>query len=186
MYAGTSPVAAESIGEECEKFFTVNQIASMWNLSAVAVRRLFLFEPGVLVIGQREMHRRKRVYRILRIPESAVTRYGTSLQIMDSSVFIQKTGRWRDSPSRIRSSSTPASRLDEVIAARRWGLNRRPWRYLRCTYLRPSDPDDLVPLMAKQEANGPWPTFWLTILLPPISSQPGVGKVSGSSGRVPR
>ena len=71
MYAGTSPVASEVASE---KFFTVNQIASMWNLSAVAVRRLFMSEPGVMVFGQREMNRRKRVYRTLRIPESAVAR----------------------------------------------------------------------------------------------------------------
>jgi hypothetical protein len=71
MYAGTSPVVSEATDE---KFFTVNQIASMWSLSAVAVRRLFLSEPGVLVIGQREMNRRKRVYRTLRIPENAVAR----------------------------------------------------------------------------------------------------------------
>jgi hypothetical protein len=69
--AGTSPVVSEATDE---KFFTVNQIASMWSLSAVAVRRLFLSEPGVLVIGQREMNRRKRVYRTLPIPESAVAR----------------------------------------------------------------------------------------------------------------
>jgi hypothetical protein len=71
MYAGTSPVASEPAGE---RFLTVNQVATMWNLSAVAIRRLFLSEPGVLVIGQRQMGRRKRVYRTLRIPESAVER----------------------------------------------------------------------------------------------------------------
>jgi hypothetical protein len=57
-----------------EKHFTVKDIAGVWNLSPVAVRRLFLNEPGVLVIGRREASRRKRVYRTLRIPESVVSR----------------------------------------------------------------------------------------------------------------
>ena len=43
MNIGTSPAFD---GHAVEKFFTVNQIATMWNLSAVAVRRLFLPEPG--------------------------------------------------------------------------------------------------------------------------------------------
>ena len=57
-----------------ERHFTVKDIAGVWNLSPVAVRRLFLNEPGVLVIGRREANRRKRVYRTLRIPESVVSR----------------------------------------------------------------------------------------------------------------
>jgi hypothetical protein len=57
-----------------ERHFTVEDIAGVWNLIPVAVRRLFLNEPGVLVIGRRESSRRKRVYRTLRIPESVVSR----------------------------------------------------------------------------------------------------------------
>jgi hypothetical protein len=57
-----------------EKHFTVKDIAEVWNLSPVAVRRLFLNEPGVLVIGRRQADRRKRIYRTLRIPESVVSR----------------------------------------------------------------------------------------------------------------
>ena len=57
-----------------ERHFTVKDIAGVWNLSPVAVRRLFVNEPGVLVIGRREANRRKRVYRTLRIPESVVSR----------------------------------------------------------------------------------------------------------------
>jgi hypothetical protein len=52
----------------------VKDIAGVWNLSPVAVRRMFLNEPGVLVIGRRDVSRRKRVYRTLRIPESVVSR----------------------------------------------------------------------------------------------------------------
>ena len=57
-----------------ERHFTVKDIARVWNLSPVAVRRLFVNEPGVLVIVLREVSRRKRVYRTLRIPESIVSR----------------------------------------------------------------------------------------------------------------
>lgn len=57
-----------------EKHLTVKDIAEKWNLSEVAVRRLFVNEPGVLVIGRREESRRKRVYRTLRIPESVLSR----------------------------------------------------------------------------------------------------------------
>ena len=49
-----------------EKCFTVKEIANMWNLSCVAVRRLFLNEPGVLVLGRRKEGAYKRVYRTLR------------------------------------------------------------------------------------------------------------------------
>ncbi len=55
-----------------ERHFTVKDIAGVWNLSPVAVRRMFLNEPGVLVIGRRDVSRRKRVYRTL--SESVVSR----------------------------------------------------------------------------------------------------------------
>ncbi len=71
MNVATSP-DARSIADE--RFFTVDEVANMWRLSSIAVRRLFLCEPGVLVIGQQEARRRKRVYRTLRIPESVLGR----------------------------------------------------------------------------------------------------------------
>jgi len=59
-----------------ERFLTVHEIASMWGISTVSVRRLFILEPGVLVFGRRENQAqvRKRVYRTLRIPESVFAR----------------------------------------------------------------------------------------------------------------
>ncbi len=57
-----------------ERHFPVKDIADIWKLSPAAVRRLFLHEPGVLVIGRREANRRKRIYRTLRVPESVVAR----------------------------------------------------------------------------------------------------------------
>jgi hypothetical protein len=69
----TSPGHDAAIGE---RFLTVAEVAAMWGLSSVSVRRIFLQEPGVLVIGRREEQSRvrKRVYRTLRIPESVVAR----------------------------------------------------------------------------------------------------------------
>lgn len=69
----TAPGSSSFAGE---RFLTVHEIASMWGLSTVSVRRLFIREPGVLVFGQRENQAqvRKRVYRTLRIPESVFAR----------------------------------------------------------------------------------------------------------------
>lgn len=73
MSTFTSPRPEETTGE---RFLTVAEVAAMWGLSAVSVRRIFLREPGVLVIGRREEQAkaRKRVYRTLRIPESVLAR----------------------------------------------------------------------------------------------------------------
>jgi len=54
--------------EEPELHFTVEQIAKKRNLSADTIRRLFIDEPGVIVISKPK--RRKRTYRVLRIPAS--------------------------------------------------------------------------------------------------------------------
>ncbi len=73
MKSFTSPETRNVIGE---KFLTVHEIAEMWSLSSISVRRLFLREPGVLVLGRREEQTQahKRVYRTLRIPESVAVR----------------------------------------------------------------------------------------------------------------
>lgn len=52
-----------------EKHFTVNQIASLWEVSGNTVRRLFKNEPGVVKIGSEE-ERYKRAYKKLLIPQS--------------------------------------------------------------------------------------------------------------------
>ena len=69
----TSPQANEHLAE---RFLTVKDIAERWGLSAVSVRRIFLNEPGVLVLGNRheQARTRKRMYRTLRIPESVAGR----------------------------------------------------------------------------------------------------------------
>lgn len=58
--------------DEAERHLTVAQIAKIRNLSSDTVRRLFTNEPGVIVIGKPKA--RKRVYRVLRIPESVERR----------------------------------------------------------------------------------------------------------------
>jgi transcriptional regulator GlxA family with amidase domain len=51
-----------------ERHLTVAELASLWNLSQDTIRRLFLDEPGVIVIHR--PRRRARTYKTLRIPES--------------------------------------------------------------------------------------------------------------------
>lgn len=60
------------MAEEMERHLTVGQIAQIRNLSSNTVRRLFRHEPGVLVLSVTRP--RKRVYRVLRIPESVERR----------------------------------------------------------------------------------------------------------------
>jgi hypothetical protein len=55
------------------RHFTVQEVASLWNLSDDIVRELFEREPGVLVIG-RDRSTRKRRYLTLRIPQDVVER----------------------------------------------------------------------------------------------------------------
>jgi len=56
-----------------ERHYAVAEIAEMWNLSADKVRELFENEPGVLVIGERTPHHKRR-YITLRIPQSVLER----------------------------------------------------------------------------------------------------------------
>jgi AraC-like DNA-binding protein len=58
--------------EEVERHLTVGQIARIRNLSSNTVRRLFIHEPGVVVLSV--VKPRKRIYRVLRIPESVERR----------------------------------------------------------------------------------------------------------------
>jgi hypothetical protein len=58
--------------EDAERHFTVGQIAHIRNLSTDTIRRLFIAEPGVIVIARPKS--RKRTYHVLRIPESVERR----------------------------------------------------------------------------------------------------------------
>jgi hypothetical protein len=56
-----------------EQFYTPADTARRWRISVDLVRRIFEFEPGVLIfIGSRS--RAKRRYRTLRIPQSVLER----------------------------------------------------------------------------------------------------------------
>jgi hypothetical protein len=57
-----------------ERHYTVAEIATMWNLSSDAARRMFENEQGVLVLGDNHLSSRKRRYTTLRIPASVVER----------------------------------------------------------------------------------------------------------------
>ena len=56
-----------------ERHYAVAEIAEMWNLSGDKVRELFENEPGVLVIGERSPHHKRR-YVTLRIPQTVLER----------------------------------------------------------------------------------------------------------------
>jgi hypothetical protein len=63
------------------RHFSVAEIARLWNLSEDSVRRIFLDEPGVLVLGDTKSNRHKRRYRTLRIPEPIVERVYRRLSV---------------------------------------------------------------------------------------------------------
>jgi hypothetical protein len=65
-----SPVACSAF---TERHYSVAEIATMWNLSSDAVRKVFQNEPGVLILGELAS-RHKRRYTTLRIPESVLQR----------------------------------------------------------------------------------------------------------------
>ena len=60
-----------------EVYFTVTEVAERLKINEDTVRRLFLHEPGVLVICF--PRRGRRVYRTLRIPETVLQRVVTRL-----------------------------------------------------------------------------------------------------------
>ena len=64
---------------ESERHFTAKEVAEAWNLSQDTIYRLFVNEPGVLILAsERKKYRRTR--RTLRIPESVKNRVYRRLQ----------------------------------------------------------------------------------------------------------
>ena len=55
-----------------ERHYTVRELAKSWHLSDKTIRRIFLHEPGVIVIYKPKPG--KRIFRSLRIPESVANR----------------------------------------------------------------------------------------------------------------
>jgi hypothetical protein len=54
--------------------YTPKELAKMWKLSENTVRRMFLGEVGVFVLGDDANPRGRRAYRTVRIPEDVAAR----------------------------------------------------------------------------------------------------------------
>lgn len=65
------PVVNESAA--LEKHYTVFEVAEMWGVSHMTIRRMFEKEPGVLIFGTDET-RWSRKRKSMRIPQSVVIR----------------------------------------------------------------------------------------------------------------
>jgi hypothetical protein len=65
--------ASDGDGLSIEQHYSPAEIAERWNLSQDAVRKIFENEPGVLVVGNRQRHHKRR-YTTLRIPQSVLER----------------------------------------------------------------------------------------------------------------
>jgi hypothetical protein len=57
-----------------ESLFTPQEIALQLKLSPKTIQRMFMDEPGVVVLGEEDRRDGKRQYVTLRIPESVVQR----------------------------------------------------------------------------------------------------------------
>ena len=68
-----------------ERHYAVIEVAEMWNLSPDKVREIFVREPGVLVIGDRNP-RHKRRYLTLRIPQTVLQRVHNRLATKPTSL----------------------------------------------------------------------------------------------------
>jgi hypothetical protein len=75
----SSSQCSPGIAVESERHFTAKEVAEAWNLSQDTIYRLFVNEPGVLLlVSERKEYRRTR--RTLRIPESVKNRVYRRLQ----------------------------------------------------------------------------------------------------------
>jgi len=54
--------------------YSVQQVAEEWGVDAETVRRTFIDEDGVLILGDQERRDGKRAYLTIRIPESVLKR----------------------------------------------------------------------------------------------------------------
>ncbi len=71
MTKPTCTVMSIAAPSAVERHFTPKEIAALWGIHEVSVRRLFIDEPGVLKLGNLSK-RSKRSYVTLRIPESVL------------------------------------------------------------------------------------------------------------------
>ena len=63
-------------------FYSCKELAFIWNTSGETVRRMFLAEPGVMVIPSARKGRR-RIYRTLRIPGRVAIRVQTRMTVVE-------------------------------------------------------------------------------------------------------
>jgi hypothetical protein len=57
-----------------EELFTPSELAKLWKFDETTIRRWFLDEPGVMVVGKEDRRDGKRQYVTLRIPKSVAQR----------------------------------------------------------------------------------------------------------------
>lgn len=56
------------------RIYTTRELSELWRLSENSIRRLFVDEVGVFVLGASNPKRRRRAYCTLRIPEAVALR----------------------------------------------------------------------------------------------------------------
>jgi len=66
------PRTEEATTASAERHYAPAEVAGIWGLSVDSVRRLFGYEPGVLVIDSGRLSANKRRYRTLRILQSVL------------------------------------------------------------------------------------------------------------------
>jgi len=75
------PRTQEVTASSAERHYAPAEVAAIWGLSIDSVRRLFEYEPGVLVIDNGRLTTSKRKYGTLRIPQSVMDRVHRRLSI---------------------------------------------------------------------------------------------------------
>jgi hypothetical protein len=66
-------------------FYSVKEIAFLWNVDDETVRRIFLREPGTMV--HRDQKPGKRIYRLIRIPGHV------ALRVLRRMTVVEAVGR---------------------------------------------------------------------------------------------
>jgi hypothetical protein len=63
-------------------FYSVKELAYLWNLSDESIRRIFMKEPGVMILPTQRLGR--RIYRTIRIPGQVAIRVRNRSTVVDS------------------------------------------------------------------------------------------------------